>query len=643
MKRDDLTKELICGKYRVLELLDMDLYGVFYEAENEFTGRKVVLRLIENKTPEDAEKIKEIAEKVRSLVTSRCDHLVQVLDMELPQDEKEPLVIVMESNFGEKFIDKVSEGTPFEASQAVRISMDVLVAVSAAHSKAVIPLSPAEEDVYLMQWAGRRRFAKILAPRAAPSDHEAGIGQDIGFAGVILWRGLTGAHPDACPDDKEGALKLLDALADVEEEFFPELPALADICVKALHRGYESPDQMLEDLEDTGLSPASEGEASVSFESLPQAAFSRPDELPDTQPTVVDRKQAHYEEYFPDKSEPAPIAATSRRSMGVVIGALFAGVLLGSALTFLLQSFFPGSTPGSRRAEKTERDEEKEEVEKTAVFGDRPPLKFGIAYYSKLPDFKEQMQKLSGYLEKRLKRPIHLTSLDHFEAGKRLEDGSLDLGVFSPLLYVLTKKEYPDISLLVTHLAFGSTTYEGYIVVSDTSPVRSIHDLRGETICFVSKTSGSGYLFPKDLMIREGLDPDKDFSSMIFTQSHRKSIDYVLSGKCAAAAVASIAYLDAVVKGAGAVRILPAVTDLIPGDAYCVSPKLDQSTVKQLERALLTFDPVRDLNMKYLGRLHRITGFDRVRDDHYDSIRRVLESVKYRSRQKILPESDSDG
>ena len=129
-------------------------------------------------------------------------------------------------------------------------------------------------------------------------------------------------------------------------------------------------------------------------------------------------------------------------------------------------------------------------------------------------------------------------------------------------------------------------------------------------------------------MKKNGIDPSRDFSKTLFTQSHTRSIQYVLEGKCAAAAVASVSYLNAVVNGTAALRILPSVTDLIPGDAYCVSPKLPKATLKKLKRAFVTFDPQRDLNKKYLGKLHRITGFVSIDDTHYDSIRKVWRTLQ---------------
>ncbi len=624
------AEELISGKYRVIGVLDLNMDGVFYEAENEHTGRKVILRLLKNDTPVDAEIIENISQQVRALVTSRCDHIVQILDMELPAKEHEPLVIVMESNLGDNFMERISDGTPFDPPQAVRISLDVLDAISAAHSKEIIPFGATEHDIFLTPWAGQKNFTKILSPNVESINvkKDRDFKEDIGLAGRILWRSLTAAHPDACPNDNDGASKLLEALAKTEDTDNQALSALSRICVKSLNNQYSSPDEMTKDLESTGLAQATDGEQSVSFESLPNAAFVRPHLHTDSQPTVVDKKTSFEDEYFDSYDEgpvpaiPKMVGQKPKKSSFVLTGAI--GVLLGVLATILIQSLLSQKEHRSSRDFKGPPKVNKNNSKKPkSSKQNKSPLEFGIAYYSKGTKFTKQMQTLSGYLEERLKRKVHLQSIHHQEAGKRLENGTLHFAVFSPLLYVLTKKEFRNIKLFATHLAYGSTTYEGYIVVGDTSPIKTIKDLKGKSFCFVSKISGSGHLFPRALMNKEGIIPEEDFSKVIYTNSHSKSIQKVLKGECDGAAVASVSYLDAVVKGAAALRILPAVTDLIPGDAYCVSPKLNQSTVKKLERALVTFDPQRDLNKKYLGDLHRITGFVKVEDKHYDSIRRV--------------------
>jgi ABC-type phosphate/phosphonate transport system substrate-binding protein len=66
-----------------------------------------------------------------------------------------------------------------------------------------------------------------------------------------------------------------------------------------------------------------------------------------------------------------------------------------------------------------------------------------------------------------------------------------------------------------------------------------------------------------------------------------------------------------------------ATTERIPGDAYCASPHLTPQTLSKLKRALLVFEPQRDMKKKFLGPVHRITGFVLVNERHYDPIRRM--------------------
>jgi phosphate/phosphite/phosphonate ABC transporter binding protein len=291
----------------------------------------------------------------------------------------------------------------------------------------------------------------------------------------------------------------------------------------------------------------------------------------------------------------------------------------------------PKKAGGSRTVKKTGRGEGG-----SGTAGDQPEhtrdaskplraLSFAIGYNAP-PDlmFKE-MGELVKYLSRRLGRRVTLVNVPPDRIAARLAAGTLDLGIFSPYRYVLDSMRYPTLQLLATHMADGSLTYEGYIVVMSKSPLRSLSELKGKRMCFVSRASTSGYLFPKQLLLAAGIDPDRDLKSQRFTRTHEAAIDGLLQGQCDAAAVFSGAYLEAVVRRGVGLRIL-ATTDRIPNDAYCASPHLDRQTVNQVKWALQVFEPRRGLQKPFLGRMHRITGYVLVKDQHYDPIRRLHQS-----------------
>lgn len=254
-------------------------------------------------------------------------------------------------------------------------------------------------------------------------------------------------------------------------------------------------------------------------------------------------------------------------------------------------------------------------------------LQMGMAYYVPNDVVRKEMTELARYLQKRLRIRVAFRDIPYGEVADRLEQGRLDLAMFTPYLYVRARQKHKKFVLLGTQLADGSLTYEGYVVVPETSLVRSIRALKGKRFCFVSRKSTSGYLFPSALLKRNGLDPERDFSQVHFSGSHHQAVQDLVRGRCDAAAVAAGAYLKAMVHHTANIRIV-AVTERIPGNAYCASPQLPPRLIERVQHALITFDPRRDLNRKFIGPAHRVTGFVAVGDRHYDPVRRVHGLIK---------------
>jgi phosphate/phosphite/phosphonate ABC transporter binding protein len=249
-------------------------------------------------------------------------------------------------------------------------------------------------------------------------------------------------------------------------------------------------------------------------------------------------------------------------------------------------------------------------------------LQLGMAYYVPNKVVRKEMTDLAVYLQKRLGIRVVFRDIPYGEVAQRLEQGRLDLAMFTPYLYVKARQKHKKFVLLGTQLADGSLTYEGYVVVPETSPVRNLKALKGKRFCFVSRKSTSGYLFPSALLKRNGLNPERDFSRVLFSGSHHAAVQDVVKGRCDAAAVAAGAYLKAMVHHTANIRIV-AVTERIPGNAYCASPHLPPRLIERVQHVLITFDPRRDLNRKFIGPAHRVTGFVAVSDRHYDPVRRV--------------------
>jgi phosphonate transport system substrate-binding protein len=99
-----------------------------------------------------------------------------------------------------------------------------------------------------------------------------------------------------------------------------------------------------------------------------------------------------------------------------------------------------------------------------------------------------------------------------------------------------------DIGMKVEPLVLNKDTnqrtyYKSCIITKPDSGIKTFADLKGRTFSFVSPTSTSGGVAPTYMLLKNGVDPDKDFKRKIFAGKHDASYLAVRNGKVDAGAV----------------------------------------------------------------------------------------------------------
>lgn len=77
--------------------------------------------------------------------------------------------------------------------------------------------------------------------------------------------------------------------------------------------------------------------------------------------------------------------------------------------------------------------------------------------------------------------------------------------------------------------------YYSFILTKKGNGIRTLDDLRGKDFLFVDPVSTSGHLFPRALLLRNGIDPEKDMN-FAFSNSHPVSLLQVYNGRTPACA-----------------------------------------------------------------------------------------------------------
>ena len=171
--------------------------------------------------------------------------------------------------------------------------------------------------------------------------------------------------------------------------------------------------------------------------------------------------------------------------------------------------------------------------------GPKPPLTFGLAQ----PYGEEQAQKaatlIAPYLSKALGGPVTAKAFATAdELRDALADGKVDIAWIPPLAFVQAQAKNHDIAPLnkAMRQGGGSLFYRAVFVVGQGSAAKSLADLKGKKVAWVSKSSTSGYLFPRELLRQGGFNPDAFFSAESFAGDHLAACKALAAGQADVAA-----------------------------------------------------------------------------------------------------------
>ncbi len=130
-------------------------------------------------------------------------------------------------------------------------------------------------------------------------------------------------------------------------------------------------------------------------------------------------------------------------------------------------------------------------------------------------------KRLSDYVKKKTGLEVKTFVANNYGAlVDALKRGKVDFAFLPPFSYVRAE-EIADAKLLLKAVRKGQDVYYSAIIVHSDSGIQSLEDLKGKSIAWVDKSSATGYLIPKDEMIRKKkLEPDSFLGKQVFFKTH---------------------------------------------------------------------------------------------------------------------------
>jgi len=262
------------------------------------------------------------------------------------------------------------------------------------------------------------------------------------------------------------------------------------------------------------------------------------------------------------------------------------------------------------------------------AFSSPPVVKVGVSSMITPVDTVKYYQDIIDYLASYIKEPLKMVHRRTYaEMDHLLEKGEVKIAFICSAPYV-TDRERFGVELLVAPVVDGNPFYHSYIIVHRESPIRTFSELRGKRFAFTDPNSNSGKLYPTYLVKKMGFTPNEFFSSISYSYSHNKSIEWVAKKIVDGGAVDSIVYDHMMATASPYVNETKVIKRSPPfGSPPVVTVRsIDPGLKKKIKQAILNMHRT-DKGKSILASM-MIDRFVEVPDSNYDTIRKMKKEIE---------------
>jgi len=238
-----------------------------------------------------------------------------------------------------------------------------------------------------------------------------------------------------------------------------------------------------------------------------------------------------------------------------------------------------------------------------------------------------KFKPLGAHLEKKLGMKVNWTPVNDYPAVvEGLAAGKIDLAWLGGFTFVQVRLRTGNAVPIAQRVEDEKFTSKFIVPVNSTA--KTLADLKGKTFAFGSPSSTSGSLMPRYFLLKEGINPEKDFSRVAYSGAHDATVAFVASGRAEAGVLNASVWDKLMEKGdpnAKAVRVL-ATTPPYYDYNWTVRGDLDPALVKKLTAAFLDLDPKNPADKAILD-LQRATRFIATRPENYKGIEQAARAA----------------
>ena len=261
-------------------------------------------------------------------------------------------------------------------------------------------------------------------------------------------------------------------------------------------------------------------------------------------------------------------------------------------------------------------------------------LRVGFVPSENLQSILRKTRPVIDALRKELKMEVvPFVATDYTGIIEAMRANHLDVAFFAPGAYVLAEQR-ANAKVILKASRKGKAYFYAAVVAHKDSGIKRLEDLKGKTFAFVDPASTSGGVYPKLMFLNAGINPDRDFSRVIFAGGHDAAVLAVLNKKGDAAATFAndtkgedSAWTQFLSKTKESNQIVPiAFSKPIPSDNIAIHKKLDPALAAKVRKVFLSMSATPQ-GRKQLWDLYRIESFVDATPADFEPVREAFTKV----------------
>jgi phosphonate transport system substrate-binding protein len=265
------------------------------------------------------------------------------------------------------------------------------------------------------------------------------------------------------------------------------------------------------------------------------------------------------------------------------------------------------------------------------------PFRYNVALGAEDPSARaKRVDKMRAYLEEKLGIPVEITETTLYGGTiEAMRAQKIDAAGMGPFAYLIASEKAGAEAIVTRGSAKDGNPgeYAGTLSVPADSPLKSVDDLIKHaselTVSFVDPASASGYLVQRAYLDGLGIDPEKAFKKVVFSNNHLASALTLMAHKADVAAISEATTRSLIQKGRmkeGDIRVLWK-SPPIPNSPVAVRKDLPADFKQKLQDVFVEMPPE-----VYQAMVTTVvppgTAFVRINDATFDELRKMARGVK---------------